>query len=77
MMIHFHLLGEIFFKHGILLNLILNEADCDLSAYLDGCFSLFLIVEPGFGPPSYAATVWIDCNQPRYVKALYVYLQFR
>ena len=77
MMIHFHLLREIFFKHGILLNFILNEADCYLSAYLDGCFSLFLVVEPGFGPPSNAATVWIDCNQPRYVKALYVYLQFR
>ena len=76
MMIHFHLLGEIFFKHGIFLNFILNEADCYLSAYLDGCFSLFLVVEPGFGPPSYAATVWIDCNQPWYVKALYVYLQF-
>jgi hypothetical protein len=52
MMIHFHLLGEIFFKHGILLNFILNKADCDLSAYFDGCFSLFLVVEPGFGPPS-------------------------
>ena len=77
MMIHFHLLGKIFFKHGILLNFILNETDGHLSAYLDGCFSLFLVVEPGFGPPSYAATVWIDCNQPWYVKALYVYLQFR
>ena len=75
-MIHFHLLGEIFFKHGILLNFILNEADCYLSAYLDGCFSLFLVVEPGFGPPPYTATVRIDCNQSRYVKALYIYLQF-
>ena len=76
MMIHFHLLGEIFFKHGILLNLILNEADSHLSAYLDGCFSLFLVVEPSLGPPPYAATVRIDCNQSWYVKALYVYLQF-
>lgn len=76
MMVHFHLLGEIFFQHGILLNLILNEADSHLPAYLDGCFSFFLVVEPGFGPPSYAATVRIDCDQPRYVKALYVYLQF-
>ncbi|MBQ6687786.1 MAG: hypothetical protein IJN02_00975 [Bacteroidales bacterium] len=76
MMIHFHLLGKIFFKHGILLNLILNETDGHLSAYLDRRFTLFLVVEPGFGPPPYTATVRIDCNQSRYVKALYVYLQF-
>ena len=76
MMIHFHLLGEIFFKHGILLNFILDETDSHLPAYLDGCFSLFLVVEPGFGPPSYAATVRINSDQPWYVKTLYVYLQF-
>ena len=76
MMIHFHLLGKIFFKHGILLNLILNETDGHLSAYLDRRFTLFLVVEPCFGPPPYTATVRIDCNQSRYVKALYIYLQF-
>ena len=75
-MIDLHLLGEILFKPFVLFNVLIDEPDCQLAVDFNGSFSCLTVVEPGFCPPSDAASVGIDTHQSRYVETLDVYLQF-
>ena len=75
-MIDFHLLGEILFEPFVFFNVLIDELDCQLSVNLNGSFTCLAIVEPGFCPPSDSASVGIDTDQSRYIKALNVYFQF-
>ena len=75
-MINFHLLGKILFKPFVFFNVLIDELDCQLSVNLDGSFSCLTVVEPGFCPPSDAASVGIYTDKSRYVETLDVYLQF-
>ena len=76
-MIDFHLLGEILFKPFVFFNVLIDELDCQLSINLNGSFSCLTVVEPGFSPPSDTASVRIDTDKSRYVKTLYVDVEFR
>ena len=76
-MIDFHLLGEILFKPFVFFNVLIDELDCQLSVNLDGSFSCLTVVEPGFCPPSDAASVGIDADKSRYVETLDVKVKFR
>ena len=75
-MVDFHLLGEILFKPFIFFYVFIDELDCQLTVNLYGGFTCFTIIEPGFSPPSDTASVGIDTDKSRYVKTLYVNLQF-
>ena len=75
-MIDFHLLGKILFKPFVFFNVLIDELDCQLSGNLNGSFTCLAIVEPGFCPPSDAASVGIDADKSWYVETLDVYLQF-
>ena len=75
-MIDFHLLGEILFQPFVFFDILIDELDGQLAVNLDGCFTSLAVVEPRLRPPSDSASVWIDTDQPRYIKALYVNFQF-
>ena len=75
-MVDFHLLGEILFKPFIFFYVFIDELDCQLTVNLYGGFTCFTIIDPGFSPPSDTASVGIDTDKSRYVKTLYVNLQF-
>lgn len=75
-MINFHLLRIVGFKPFVFFNVVIDELYCQLSVYLDGSFSRFTVVEPGFSPPSDSAFVWVNTYHPRDVEALYINIQF-
>ena len=76
-MVYFHLLGEVFFQPVVLFYVVVDEFNGQLPVYLYCRFSFLRVVEPCLRPPSDAGTVWIDADNPRYVEALDVEVQFR
>ena len=74
--IDFHLFREIFLQPFVLLDVVVDELDGQISFYLNSCFAFLAVVEPSLRPPSDSASVGIDTDQPRYIKALNVYFQF-
>ena len=74
-MIDFHLFGEILFEPFVLLYIVIDEFDGQLTVNLNGCLSSLTVVEPGFRPPSDTRTVWIYADKTGNVKALHVEIQ--
>jgi len=72
-----HLCGKVLFKHGILLYLVIPEAQRNLPADGYGCFTVPAVVEPCLCPPVDAALVAVYADKPGDVKALYINLKIR
>ena len=77
LMVCLHLNREVLLKHGILLDLVIPEAQRRLSAYRHGRLAVLAVVEPGLGPPVDAALVRIHADKPGDVKALDINLEIR
>lgn len=75
MVVNFHLFGEERLEPCVLFYPVMYEVHGLSPLNLDRGFPFLPVVEPGFGPPAYSRTVWIDGDNPRYVKALDVNVQ--
>lgn len=71
----FHLLGKVFFQHGVLADPVMYELHGCLPGDFYGRFPFFAVVEPGLCPPPESRPVGIDSHQSGYVKTPHVYLQ--
>ena len=71
-MVDFHLPGEIFPEHRILVGPVEYEPYGGLCLHLDCRLSVLGVVEPCLDPPAQPGLVGIDGEQPWNVEALYV-----
>ena len=74
--IDFHLFREIFLQPFVLLDVVVDELDGQISFYFNGCFAFLAVVEPSLSPPSNSRLVGIDAHQPWNIKALHIDVQF-
>lgn len=75
--VHFHLFGEELFEPRILFDAVLNEANRLFPFDFHRGFPFLPVVEPCLCPPADSGPVGIDRDDPRYVEALDVDVQFR
>ncbi len=75
--VHFHLFGEELFEPRILFDAVLNEANRLFPFDFHRGFPFLPVVEPCLRPPADSGPVGIDRDDPRYVEALDVDVQFR
>ena len=76
MVIVLHLLREKLLKPFVLIDVLIDELDGQLSVDFDGGLTRLAVVEPCLGPPSDTAPVRIDTHHSWQVETLDVYLQF-
>ena len=74
--IDFHLFREIFLQPFVLLDVVVDELDGQISFYLNSSFAFLAVVEPSLSPPSDSRLVGIDANQAWNVEALHIDVQF-
>lgn len=75
LVINLHLLGKVFLKPFILVDLVLNELYGYLNVYFHCRFTVGTIVEPGLRPPFQAGAVWVHADDTWYVETLYIEIQ--
>lgn len=70
--VDFHLPGEIFPEHSLLVDPVEDESYGGLCLHLDRRLSVLGVIEPSLDPPAQSGLVGIDGDQPRNVETLYV-----
>lgn len=76
-MIGLHLLRIIFLQPQVLLEIPCHEANGKRACYLHRCLSFLAIVDPQLRPPTDAALVRIDGDEPGDVETLNVDVKIR
>mgnify|MGYP003456823702 CR=1 FL=1 len=76
-MVSLHLLGIIFLQPQVLLEIPCHEANGKRTCCLHRCLSFLAVVDPQFRPPTDAALVRIDGDEPGDVEALDVDVKIR
>lgn len=76
-MVSLHLLGIIFLQPQVLLEIPCHEANGKRTCYLHRCLSFLAVVDPQLRPPTDAAFVRIDGDEPGDVETLNVDVKIR
>jgi len=69
-MVYFHLGGEILRKPAIFVNHTVDKQYGILSADLNTGLTIFMVIKPGFCPPTDSGLIWVYTYNTRDVKAL-------